>query len=71
MDRDTYEEIVRMQRQFELESEQLLEKLQAVQNYHNMRVPGNVRLAALRRAKETRTFLDGLIEELQSEEKQS
>lgn len=68
MERKTYEEIVRMQRQFELESEQLLEKLQAIQNYRTMRVPGNVRVAALRRAKETRTFLDGLIEELQGEE---
>lgn len=64
MEESKYEEIARMTTQLDLEYEQLRDRLQGILNYRNFKVPGNVRLAALRRAKETREFLDELIREL-------
>ena len=67
MEREKYEELARMQIQLNMEYESVSERLQGILNYCNFKVPGNVRLAALRRAKNMREFLDQLIAELEGQ----
>lgn len=66
MEQNKYDELARMQVQLNMEYEQVSERLQGILNYRNGRVPGNVRLAALRRAKDMRDFLNELVAELES-----
>lgn len=64
MDQDQYDEIERMKQQLDLEYEEVRFRLQAILNYRGLNVPGNVRIAALRRAQNMREFLDDLVDGL-------
>lgn len=64
MDRAQYEEIERMKQQLDLEYEEVRFRLHAILNYHRLNVPGNVRIAALKRAQDMREFLDELVDGL-------
>lgn len=65
MKRKVYDEIDRMKQQLAFEYEDLNYRMQNILNYRNLKVPGNVRVAALDRALRMREFLDEVVKQLE------